>query len=185
MDRLAAWWDTDKEHLHKADVPSPLASLAGDLKGRMSQLVDTLTLMVERHAELMGTETTHRSLKRVVEECRAYEVPALRLELACDRLFPDWRDGVLPRLEAAMASATVPFVVDALYGMDLLSQRYAADSTPKDVAGLLCIASQMISWPRDSEAWAATINIVGTVVKRQPRLLAAKLSAGCFSDLTA
>ena len=172
VDRLVVWWDTDKEHLRKSNAPGPFPPIAGDLRERISQLVDTLTLLVERHAELLGTETTHERLRRVVEECRAYEVPALRLELACVRLFPDWREGVLPRLEAAMASPTVRFVVDALYGMDLLSQRYTADAAPKEVAGLLLIASQMISWPRDAEAWAATINIAGSVVKRHPRLLA-------------
>ena len=175
VERLVAWWDIDKEHLHKADLPSPLASLAGDLRERMSQLVDTLTMIVERHADLMGAETTHRPLRRVVEECHAYEVPALRLELAGVRLFPDWRDGVLQRLEVAMASPTVRVVVDALYGMDLMSQRHRADSTPKHVAGLLRIASQMISWQRDAEAWAATIDMVGSVVKRHPRLLAGEV----------
>ena len=173
--RLVAWWDTDKENIRKTDFPMPFSSLASDFRTRMSQLVDTLTLVVERHAGLLRTKPTYWPLRRVVEECREYEVPALRLELACVRLFPDWKDEVLRRLEGAMASPTVRDVVDALQGMDLMSQRHAAASTPNDVAGLLRIASQLISWPRDAEAWAATINMVGSVVKRHPGLLAGEV----------
>ena len=169
MDRLVSWWDSDKGHLGIVDVPGLLPSVGGRVRERMSQLVKTLAVMVERHSGLVESEDVHDVVRRVVQELREHGVPALRLETACGRLFPEWRGRVLQRVETGMASPDVEVAVDALLAMDLVSQR--ADAEEADVTRLLRAASQMISWRREAEAWSATINIAGSVLKKHPRLL--------------
>ena len=167
--RLASWWDSDKGHLGK-EVPGLFGSIGKRLRKRMSELVETLAVVVERHFEVMDSDDVHGVMRRVVRELSEYGVPGLRLEAACTRLFPEWEESVLQRVEAEMACPKVEVAVDALLAMDLVAKR--ADAEAEDVARLVRAASQMISWRRDAEAWAATINLVGSVLKGHPRLLA-------------
>ena len=169
MDRLVSWWDSDKGHLERVDVPGLFSSIGDALRKRMSQLVETLAVMIERHFEFVESENLRDIMRRVVQELSEYSVPALRLQTACVRLFPEWREPVLQRVETEMASWDVEVAVDALLAMDLVSQR--PNAAEADVVRLLRGASQMISWRRETEAWAATINIAGSVLKRHPGLL--------------
>ena len=169
IDRLVSWWDSDKGHLGRVDIPRLFPSIGGGLRERISQLVETLAVMVERHSELVESENVHDAMRRVVQECPEHGVPVLRLETACVRLFPEWRERVLQRVETEMACPDVKVVVDALLAMDLVSRR--ANAEEADITRLLRAACQMISWRREAEAWAATINIAGSVLKKHPRLL--------------
>ena len=169
MDGLVSWWDSDKGHLGREEVRGLFGSIGGQLRQRMSQLVETLALMVERHHGLVESDSVDEVLRRVVQELRGHDVPALRLEAACIRLFPEWRVPVLERIETDMGCPDVRVAVDALLAMDLVSQR--ADAEEADVERVLRAASQMISWRREAEAWAATINLTGSVLKRHPSLL--------------
>ena len=144
-------------------------SVGDQLRQEMSQLVDTLALMVERHHELVESDSVDEVLRRVVQELGGHGVPALRLEAACIRLLPEWRVPVLERIETDMGCPDVRVAVDALLAMDLVAQR--ADAEEADVARLLRAASQMISWQREEEAWAGTVDLTGSVLKRHPRLL--------------
>ena len=169
IDRLVSWWDTDKGHLEREEARGLFGSVGDQLRQEMSQLVDTLALMVERHHELVESDSVDEVLRRVVQELGGHGVPALRLEAACIRLLPEWRVPVLERIETDMGCPDVRVAVDALLAMDLVAQR--ADAEEADVARLLRAASQMISWQREEEAWAGTVDLTGSVLKRHPRLL--------------
>ena len=168
--RLVEWWDADKEHSRRADMPGPFPSVVDAVKDRLSELVDTLAVMVARHSKSLADESTRDAVKRVMKEQSEYRLPALRLEMACVSLFPEWRERVLGRVEEALASTREEGVMDALTAIQVLSERLTADTEAPDAAkhdltGLLRAASQKLLW-RNGVVPSATINTVADVVER-------------------
>ena len=170
--RLVEWWDADKEHSRRADMPGPFPSVVDAVKDRLSELVDTLAVMVARHSRSLADESTRDAVKRVMKEQSEYRLPALRLEMACVSLFPEWRERVLGRMEEALASTREEGVMDALTAIQVLSERLSADTevpdgAKHDLTGLLRAASQKLLW-RNGVVPSATINTVADVVARHP-----------------
>ena len=185
--RLVEWWDADKEHLRRADIRGPFPSVADAVKGRLSELVDTLTAMVARHSKSLADESTRNAVKRVMKEQSEYRLPALRLEMACVSLFPEWRESVLGRVEGALASTSEEGVMDALSAIQVLSERLTADTEAPDAAkhgltGLLRAASQKVLW-RNGVVPSATINTVADVVERHPWTFAGEVERSVLVGL--
>ena len=172
VSRLVEWWDIDKVHLKRVDVPVPFPSIVDTLivdtlKERLSQLVVTLAAMIVRHSDSIQDVNTRNALKRVVEEYSEYKLPALAAEMACVSLFPEWRNRILCRVEDAMTSTSDEIVMDSLAAIQVISERAAADTEvvdadKEDLARLLSAAGHMIRWRRNTML-PATIK---TVVKR-------------------
>lgn len=134
--------------------------------------MDTLAAMVARHSESLTDESTRNAVKRVMEEQSEYELPGLRLEMACVSLFPVWRERVLGRVEVALASTNDEVVMDALRAIRVLSEGLATDTEAADVAkqglmGLLRAASHKVLW-RNMVVPSATMSTLADVVGRHP-----------------
>ena len=169
MSRLVEWWDTDKGHLNmnRALNHRPFSSIAVDLRKRVSVLVRTLAWMVVKYGDSVDEESVRSTVKRVAKECSEYKVPALRLEVACAYMTPPLHEYVLHRVEDAMTSPDNDAVIDALEAMDIVSHRTVVESREGELMPLLCAASQMIRWRRET-ALSETIEVVGAVVKKHP-----------------
>ena len=170
--RLVEWWDADKEHSRRPDVPGLFPSVADAVKDRLSELVDTLGAMVTRHSGSLADENIRNAVKRVMEEQVEYGLPALRLEMACVSLFPGWRERILRRVEEALAATGEEVVMDALGAIRVLSEGLAADTEASDVAkqGLMTLlraASQKVFW-RNTVVPSATMRTLADVVGRHP-----------------
>ena len=170
--RLVEWWDADKGHSRRADSRGPFPSVADAVKDRLSELLDTLAAMVARRSKSLTDESTRNAVKRAMEEQSEYRLPALRLEMACVPLFPEWRERVLGRVEEALASTSDGVVMDALSAIRVLSEGLAADTEAPDVAkqclmALLRAASQKVLW-RNKVVPSATMRTLADVVGRHP-----------------
>ena len=169
MRRLVEWWDADKVHLRRVELSSSLPSIADEFKNRLSHLVTTLASMVVRRPDSMD-EGTRKALKRVVEELSEHDLPALRLEMACVSLFPEWRNRIQCRVEDELASTSDEVVVDALDAIHMVGERVAAGTKvggpdKEDLMRLIRSAGNMIRWQRNkmlSEAIAIVTKTVGT-----------------------
>ena len=187
VNRLVEWWDADKEHSRRADIPGPFPSAADAVKDGLSELVDTLAAMVARHSKSLADESTGNAVKRVMKEQSEYKLPALRLEMACVSLFPEWRERVLGRVEEALASTSEEGVMDALTAIQVLSEGLTADTEAPDAArdgltGLLRTASQKVLW-RNGVVPSATINTVADVVERHPWAFAGEVERSVLVGL--
>ena len=184
---LVEWWDADKEHSRRADIQGPFPSVADAVKGRLSELVNTLAAMVASHSKSLADESTRNAVKRVMKEQSEYRLPALRLEMACVSLFPEWQESVLGRVEGALASTSEEGVMDALTAIQVLSERLTADTEAPDAAkhgltGLLRAASQKLLW-RNGVVPSATINTVADVVERHPWAFAGEVERSVLVGL--
>lgn len=165
-ERLVQWWDADKAHVVKARVKGPFPSIAADLRRRMSSLVRTLADLIMKHGDSIDEE--HRdSVVRVAEESSEYDVPALRLEVACAYAFATSRDLVLQRIENALASSRRDTVIDALGATDIVSHQSGQESGREELVGLLVAAGQMVRCRRATALWA-TLDAVGEIVRQHP-----------------
>ncbi len=180
-ERLVQWWDTDKAHVLRVRVTGPFRSIAVDLGRRLSSLVRTLAKMVMKYMESINGEL-RGSVMRVVEECSQYDVPALRLDVACAYAFAASRDSVFQRVEDALASPRRETVIDALEAMDIVSQRPGSESDRDDLMRLLAAAGQMIRWRRATALWAA-LDAVGDVVSRHPWTFAGEVERSVLAGL--
>ena len=172
--RLIEWWDADKGHLKRMDVPGPLPSIVSGLRERLSELVITLSAIIVRRSNSMDDERSRNALKRVVEEFSEYKLPALAVEMASVSLFPKWQERVLHRVEDEMVSTSDDVVLDALTAIQVLSQRVATDADVADkdkerenLVRLLRSASQMVRLRRGT-VLSATINTVRDVLAMHP-----------------
>ena len=165
--RLVQWWDADKAHWAPVWDKEPSSSIAAELGKRLSDLVRTLAAIVLRSPDSVDDEDTRSSVTRVAEECGAYRVPALQLEMACAYVFASSRNQVLRRVVDAMASSRTTAVIDALEVVDMVSRHGASESDNGDLMQLLRAAGQMIRWRRKTALWA-TLNAVGDVVNKHP-----------------
>ena len=169
VQRLVQWWDTDKAHWRKwRRAPDKSSSgFRGTLGEQVSDLVRTLAATVVRHPESLADEDTRVAVTRVAAECSAYDVPALRLEVACTYALESPLGPVLRRVEEAMASPHKAGVVDALEAMDMVSCHAATESDGGDLTRLLRAAGQMIRWQRETLLGIA-LHAVGDTVGRHP-----------------
>lgn len=167
IDRLVQWWDADKAHWRgvKADKAHP--SIVEPLGRRLSGLVRTLAEIVARHSDSVADDGTRSDVARVANECRAYELPALRLEIAYAYMLRSKDDTALSRITDAMASSETEAVIDALEAMGMVSEYWASQTDDRDLMSLLRRASQMVRWRRGTALWA-TLDSVGSVVRRHP-----------------
>ena len=165
--RLVQWWDADKAHWRRAQGERLFPSMAADLGRQLSDLVRTLAVIVVRFPDAVGDKNTRSGVTRVAEECSAYSVPALRLEIACAYALASSQDPVLHRVEQAMTSSRTAAVTDALEAMDLVSHYRTSESDSGDLMRLLRAAGQMIRWRRDT-ALCATLGAAGDVVDKHP-----------------
>ena len=165
-DRLVKWWDTDKAHWLKAQVRGPFPSMAAHLGNQLSSLVRTLAGVIMRYSDSIDEES-RSAVVRVAEECSKYDVPALRLEVACAYGFATSRDLLLQQIEDALASPRSRTVIDALEAMDMVSQRAGSEADKRDLVQLLRTAGQMIRWRRATAMWA-TLDAVREVVSQHP-----------------
>ena len=126
----------------------------------------TFAELVIKHADLIDEER-RGSVARVAKECSEYDVPALRLEVACAYAFTTSRDLVLQRIESALASSRRDTVIDALEATDMVSRRSGLESGREELVRLLVVAGQMVRWRRATALWA-TLDVVGEIVSRHP-----------------
>ena len=180
--RLVKWWDNDKAHWRGIHAQRPFPRLANDFGEQLSELVITLATMVVRYPDFVRDENTRNAVTRVAKECSEYEVPALRLEIACLYAFSTSRDSVLGRVKDAMASSCKDTVIDALYAMDLVSRRAASETENEDVMELLRAAGQMIRWRRET-ALGTTMHVVGDVVTKHPLAYVDDVESGVLTGL--
>ena len=171
--RLVEWWDADKVHLRRIGISLSLLSIADEFKGRLWHLVTTLAFMVVRRSDSMD-EGTRKTLERVIEELSEYHLPALRLEMACVSLFPEWRGRIQCRVEDELASTSDEVVVDALDAIQIVGERVAAGTGTKvggsekeELMRLIRSVGNTIRWRRDKISSKA-IPIVTRMVRTHP-----------------
>ena len=168
---LVEWWDVDKQHLISREPFPSFLSLADEFKRRLSYLLGTLAFFVVRRSDSID-DRTRRALNRVLEELSEYNLPALRVEMACISLFPDWRDRILSRVEDEMASAGDEVVVDALGAIQMLAERVAGgtrvhDSDEEDLMRFIRSAGNMVLWRRNT-AVSLTIDMLKNELGMHP-----------------
>ena len=173
MRRLVEWWDTDKTHLKMRSMErfQLFPSIADEIKKPLWELIDTLAVMVVRHSNSIDG-SAREALKRVIEELSEYNLPALRLEMACVSLFPECRGSILSRMEYEMTSTSSDVVVDVLSAIHLVADRVAAgteggDADKEDLMRLLRSAGTMVRWRRDT-ALSTTVGMMADVVRIHP-----------------
>ena len=187
VDRLTTWWDTDKEHWHRSQIRDAgddhsFLSIGRDLGTRLSLLVSTLAEMVIRYSDSINDEPTRCTVVRVATECSKYNLPALRLEIACTYVWGSPRESVLCRVEDAMASSRTEAVIEALQAMAMLSRHLVTEADREDVLRLLHGASQMIRWRRNT-ALPAVLGTLGNVVNKHPWALRGDVEKGVLAGL--
>ena len=186
VDRLTTWWDTDKEHWHRSQIRDAgdhsFLSIGRDLGTRLSLLVSTLAEMIIRYSDSINDEPTRCTVVRVATECSKYNLPALRLEIACTYVWGSPREPVLCRVEDAMASSRTEAVIEALQAMAMLSRHLVTEADREDVLRLLHGASQMIRWRRNT-ALPAVLGTLGNVVNKHPWALRGDVEKGVLAGL--
>jgi len=167
IDRLVQWWDADKEHWRRVNADKAPPSIVEPLGRQLSDLVRTLAEIVARHPDSVADDGTRSDVARVANECRAYKLPALQLEIACAYTLNSEDDSALSRITDAMASSETNAVIDVLEAMGMVSEYWASQTDDRGLMFLLHRASQMVRWRRGTALWS-TLDSVGAVVKRHP-----------------
>ena len=180
--RLIQWWDNDKSHWLRAQDKEHFSSIADDLGKQLKDLVRTLATVVLRYSDSVNDDITRSAVTRVATECSEYEVPALRLEVACAYAYAGVRSPVLRRVEIAMTSHRTNAVIDALDAMDMIAHRAGSESDRGDLMELLRAAGEMIRWRRETALWA-TLKAVGSVVNEHPGAFVEDVESGVLIGL--
>lgn len=167
IDRLVQWWDADKEHWRRVKGGKAPSTIVEPLGRRLSDLVKTLAEIVARQPDSVADDSIRSDVARVANECRAYNVPALRLEIACAHMPSPEDNTALSRINDAIASSETNAVIDALEAMGMVSEYWASQTDDRDLMFLLLRASQMVRWRRET-ALSGTLNSVGAVVRKHP-----------------
>ena len=187
VSRLIEWWDADKKYLKWTglDETRPFGSIADESKKNFSDLVDTLVAVVTPQLNLADASVVHNTLRRVTRELSDYGIPALRLEVSCLHIFPEWRGRVLQRIEDEMASSVEDAVFDALQAVSTASERIAEDAHDtaiEDLTRILSGVSQIVLWRREVGLPAA-LHIVANVTKKHPRVFVGEIERSVLFGL--
>ena len=185
--RLFEWWDADKKYLKWTGLgeTSPFGSIADESKKKFSDLVDTLVAVVTPQLNLADASVVHNTLRRVTRELSDYGIPALRLEVSCLHIFPEWRGRVLQRIEDEMASSVEDAVFDALQAVSTASERIAEDAQGTaiaDLARLLSGVGQIVRWRREI-GLSAALHTVVNVTKKHPRIFVGEIERSVLLGL--
>ena len=170
--RLVEWWEADKKYLRfeGVDDTRPFGSIADQFKKRFSDLVDTLVALITPRLNPTDGSTMRKTLRRVAHELSDYGIPAVRLEVACLHIFPEWRDRVFQRIEDGIASSTEDTVIDALRAVSVVSQKQEADAQDAEKEYLIRLlrgAGHVVRWRRE-KGLPLAIAIVADVTGRHP-----------------
>ena len=176
--RLIEWWDTDRNHLHRATVREEsneiggFPSIANLLREQARQLVRTLSMVIARWGKAIDDKNTRADLRRVVAEMSEDKIPTLELKMACASLFPRWRERVLQEIESQNATTSHEAVVDALRATRLESHRTnrhgnLAKRESDTLKRLLYVVGNVIRW-RNGDSLAVAIRTMGNLVEMHP-----------------
>lgn len=153
--RLVEWWDNDKLVFARAYGGTSLPTLHHDLRVLPSALMFTLGVLIARHTEALDSKDMRCTIRRVINETKAFEIPSLVLESGCASLLPELQEGVLRRIEGQLASPRRSSVLDALRSVEILSEKVAADGsattrTKIDFTRGFTAVGEMIRWRAES-----------------------------------
>ncbi len=169
VNRLIEWWDVNQEPMNRMEVVDSFGYLE-DCKKRCAKLVQTLATVITHRFNPVDSNTTGMSLRRIVDEMSAYGLSAFSLEVACLHMFPESRDDILQRIEAALTSSIRETVIDALTVVRFVSDRIESEHADQDsqaLIRLLGVTSQILRW-RKEPGLPSAINIMADITSKHP-----------------
>ena len=141
FDRLAEWWDADKEYLKSIEPPGSYGSLRDEFKARFAWLVDILVELLKPSFRISNKKGL---LRRIISELSDYGVPALRLESACLHVFPEQKERVLSKIEIELAADENEVVNDSLGSILIFVRRYKSELKPSEFKKVLNSLGQVV-----------------------------------------
>ena len=165
FNRLIEWWDADKQYLKVKDGPSFFAaSEAEEYQEYFYPLVDTFETIILPNFHLVGDENKKEILRRLIDEFRDYDLPALRMETACLNIFPEWKNDVIGRIENGMLDTDHKVVIESLRSVWALVKITEAKTDDKELTRALNMLGEMVRWQK-SRNLASTLNIITGLLK--------------------
>ncbi len=149
LDRLAEWWNADKEYLIADDDPIPFDSVADEFKARFARLVDVLAAVITPNYNPSAENNRKETLSRLVDELGDYGIPALRMQSACLHLYPAWRDDLFERIENGMTFSNHSTVIDSLKAVLVIAERSKTETEKKGFSRILNVLGQMVRWQKN------------------------------------
>ena len=141
FDRLAEWWDADKEYLKSIEPPGSFGSLRDEFKARFAWLVDILVELLKPSFRISNKKGL---LRRIISELSDYGVPAIRLESACLHVFPEQKERVLSKIEIELADDENEVVNDSLGSILIIVRRYKSELKPSEFKKVLNSLGQVV-----------------------------------------
>ncbi len=173
INRLAQWWNADKEYLNRPDHGMGFLSAVGEFRRRFSELIRTAESIIAPPFYATPGTNTKGKLSRLITELSEYGMPTLRLEVASLHIFSERCSEVLARVKNGMASSSEETVLDSLRALWVLAERTRLDGeaeTKRQLADILQEAAQILYWRRET-GLALAINTIADTLQMHPWVL--------------
>ena len=181
VERIGAWWDSDKQYLK---VSREL--LAKEFRRRFSILVDTLTAVITPAYSEDGDGLVGEVVKRLVRELSQAELCVVRLECACLHLFPESWDRVISTIEEKSTSTSEDVVGDVITGVRLMARQVGVGETEGEIgrrfARALAAVGQLIRLRSDAGLVGA-MNLMVDVIRTHAWVFGGRLEKDVLEGL--
>ena len=184
LKRLVQWWNADKNHLTKDNIPSPFGSISEEFKNRFSKLIDVLVevILPELKNDLVS-DSQKDAVKQLVREFGEYGLSTARVKAAGLPPLQLEEDILLAEIENALSSNVHEEVVDGLKAILLLLKTDSLIQN-ESIKKLLMLLGQKIRW-RHQVGLVSGLNTVKIIAKDYPQHLGNELESTCLHGLRA
>ena len=163
FDRLVEWWNTDRIYLRMDYGPSlSAATIAEEYRDYLNNLVNVFESVILPNFYIIEDKSKKEILRHLVDEFRDYGLPALRMEVTCLDIFPEWKDDVFGKIENGMAvTDCIRVTNDSLDAVLSLVERTEMKTDNKELTRLLNMLGEMVRWQKGTPLAATLDTILG------------------------
>lgn len=171
LNRIIKWWNTDKDFLHKKDLPLAFGSIADEFRGRFANLVDVLVAAIVPHFSQDTRTNRKNKLLCLIRDLQKYSLPTLRLESACLHIYPELRIDVRDKIEKGLTSIMHETVMDSLKSVRVIAESTDRDSDDQELTQLINMLGQMVIW-RNETGLSSVLNMLRVLIRKHSTLFA-------------
>ncbi len=184
LERLANWWNLDKEYLKKDDTPWISYSISKEFRNRFAGLKDVLVEVVFPHLKGNSISEEQRdTIIKLVRELDEYGLLAAQVKVAGLHILQIEEDALFEEIENALSSNALNEVVDGLRAI-LLLVKIDSLILSEPTNRVLMLLGQKSRW-RHQVGLVSSLNIVWTIAKDHSQHLSGEFESACLHGLGA
>ena len=177
-------WDNEKSKLRVEDSMSVRFGPVGfHTRPKFEALVEVLVFVVAPNFDLDPENEDRTQLLRLIEECRDYDLPTLRLKAACLHIYPDFWDQIFEKIENGLVSNVDKTVADSLGAILTIVTDYFDDKQKSEaLLHFIDLLGQMIFWQKKT-LLHPSIGVIKEVIEAYPSLISGRFEKSILIGL--